>query len=277
MTRCSQTKTALYFFAIVLGAWSADADEVILRPQVNAKGSLVLLGDVAEVKAANAERAETLKRIELFPAPAKSRSKLMHVRELVELLVLNGVDISDIEFKGTQTTRVFARRKASPVVKAQLQTPAVQPTEMIVVARRALNRGDVLREADVTLEPADPKMRIMNFATDKRQVVGMQAMYSVREGQPVVVSQLRKPLLVKRGELIRVRARAAGVQVITTAKATQDGALGDVILVQSLENREQYAARVTNLQQVEVYATGVVASERTAANRQQPLSITEKK
>ncbi len=236
----------------------------------------MLLGDVAEVKSTDAKRIEELKRVELFPAPAKSRSKLMHVRELVELLVLHGVEIRDIEFKGTKSTRIYPERKPSRVVPTALQLPASEAQRMIVVARRSLNRGDIVREADVVLQPAGPKLRSTQIVTDSRDVVGLEALAPIREGQPMLLNQLRKPLLVKRGELIRVTARAAGVQVTTTAKATEDGSLGDIILVQSLENREKYAAHVTSLQQVQVYATGVIAAEPAASVSQRSLSTTNR-
>jgi flagella basal body P-ring formation protein FlgA len=74
-----------------------------------------------------------------------------------------------------------------------------------------------------------------------------------------------------------VRARAAGVQVTTTASATEDGSLGDIIMVQSLENREKYATHVTGLQQVEVYATGVVATDPARQTVQRPNPLTEKR
>lgn len=267
MTKAGKTKSALYFIAIVIGNWSADAAEITLRPQAHAKGSLVLLGDVAEVKSNDLERNATLKRLELFPAPAKNRSKLMHVRELIELLTLHSVDITDIEFAGTRTTRIYAPREQSKVVATQMLTPAVTATEMVVVTRRALNRGDIIRDADIELQPSDPKAGRLPFATDRQSVVGMEIQYPIREGQPIALNQLRKPLLVKRGELIRVRARAAGVQVTTTARATEDGSHGDIILVQSLENREKYPTHVTGFQQVEVYATGVVASEPARPGR----------
>ena len=64
MTRTSKTKTALYFLAILVGSWSADAAEVTLRQQSHAKGSLVLLGDVADASSGSAERIEVLKRFE---------------------------------------------------------------------------------------------------------------------------------------------------------------------------------------------------------------------
>ncbi len=272
----SKAKITFYFFTIVLAGWSADAAEVVLRPQSHAQGSLVLLGDVADVTSTDAKRIETLKRVELFPAPAKNRSKLMHVRELTELLVLHGVEIRDIEFKGTKTTRIYAEREPSRVVPTGLELPTAEAEQQIVVARRTLNRGDIIRAADVTLEPADPKSRSTQFVTDSRAVVGMETLSPIREGQPLFLNQLRKPLLVKRGELIRVTARAAGVQVTTTAKATEDGSLGDIILVQSLENREKYAAHVTSLQHVQVYATGVVASEPATSVSLRPQSTTNR-
>lgn len=253
-------RIVLYFLAILIGTWSADAAEIALRPQSHAQGSLVLLGDVAEVKSTDAPRSAGLERLELFPAPAPHRSKLMHVRELVELLVLHGVDISDIEFTGARTTRIHAPTQDAKVLPTGLPSPAVAPQE-IVVARRALNRGDFVREADIELQPSDPKVRRSHLASQRELVVGMEVLSSIHEGEAIGMNQLRRPVLVKRGEVIRVRARAAGVQVTTTARATEQGSLGDIIMVQSLENREKYPTHVTGWQQVEVYATGVLAAD----------------
>lgn len=271
-----QSKIVLYFLAILAGSWSADAAEVTLRPQSHAQGALVLLGDVADVKATDAERAAQLERVELFPAPAQHRSKLMHVRELVELLVLHGIDLHDLEFAGARTTRIYAPAHKPKVVATEL-TSAVEVNGIIVVSQRTLNRGDIIRDVDVELQPIDPLTQPFQIATERRAVVGMEVLSPIREGQAINVSQLRKPLLVKRGEVIRVRAQATGVQVITTARATEDGSLGDIILVQSLENREKYSVHVTGLQQVEVYASGVVAAEPTRPTAQRPSLLTEKK
>ena len=103
-----RTKIVLHFLAILVGGWSADAAEVRLLPQSRAKGSLVLLGDVAQVKSTDAQRTEQLRRVELFPAPAQNRSKLMHIRELVELLILHGVDIDDL---GIHIQAIAGRRQ----------------------------------------------------------------------------------------------------------------------------------------------------------------------
>ncbi len=278
MTRAAQTKVALYFFAIVVGGWSADAAELTLLPQAHAKGSLVLLGDVADIKSTDAERVELLKRVELFPAPAQHRSKLMHVRELIELLVLHDVNINDLTFTGTRTTRIYAATAESKVIAAGLVKPVAETTEfMVVVTRRALNRGDVIRDADIELQPIDPKAQRLQIATERQAVVGMEVLYSIQEGQTINLTQLRKPLMVKRGEVIRVRARAAGVQITTTARATEDGAIGDIVMVESLENRQKYPTYVTGSQQVEVYAAGVIAADPARPSAPRPSLLTEKK
>jgi flagella basal body P-ring formation protein FlgA len=277
MTNAMRTKIVLHFLAILVGGWSADAAEVTLLPQSRAKGSLVLLGDVAQVKSTDAQRTEQLRRVELFPAPAQNRSKLMHIRELVELLILHGVDIDDLEFTGTRTTRIYApTQKKSKVVPAGFLTSAAEASEMVVVTRRNLNRGDIIRDVDVELQPIDSKANRLQLAMERQAVVGMEVLSPIREGQSIALQQLRKPLLVKRREVIRVRARAAGVQVTTSARATEDGSLGDLIMVQSLENREMYPAHVTGSQQVEVYATGVVAFDPTRPTTRRPNLLTEK-
>ena len=83
----------------------------------------------------------------------------------------------------------------------------------------------------------------------------------------LLTSQVRAPLLVRRGERVSVRARAAGIVVRTYATAQQDGSLGDLVQVQALEGKERYAARVSGVRELEVFAAGASAGEVAAAAR----------
>ena len=136
----------------------------------------------------------------------------------------------------------------------------------MAVTIRQLNRGDVIREADVRLKPLANNARGIATTDRLADVIGLETLRGYAAGQPIDKRQLRKPLLVHRNEVIRVVARAAGVAVRTTARAFEDGAYGDIIVVQSVENREKYSVHVVGLQQAEVYATSVTASD-TAAKR----------
>ena len=155
MTTTSQLRIVLNFLAILFASLSADAAEVKLRPTAHAQGSVVLLGDVADVQAADADISAKLVRIELFPAPADGKSKLLHVRELVELLVLHDIDLNQVEFAGAKTTRIYPRQ-APAVVATSVALPIVTREAMVVVAARGLNRGGVIRPTGILCSPERP-------------------------------------------------------------------------------------------------------------------------
>jgi hypothetical protein len=49
-------------------------------------------------------------------------------------------------------------------------------------------------------------------------------------------------------------ARSAGLRVRTTVRSREDGGVGDLIAVESLTDRAAFYARVTGIQEAEVYA-----------------------
>ena len=63
--------------------------------------------------------------------------------------------------------------------------------------------------------------------------------------------------------MVTVFARASGIQVRTTARAREEGSRGDLIMVESLTDRSRYFARVTGIQEVDVYARPTSAQDDT--------------
>ena len=60
---------------------------------------------------------------------------------------------------------------------------------------------------------------------------------------------------------VTVFALATGVRVRTTAKSLGQGSKGDLIMLESLENRQRFSARITGFQRAEVFASGVRVSD----------------
>lgn len=131
----------------------------------------------------------------------------------------------------------------------------VEPIEMAVWAVRPIERGHTIGAADVEIRPyaGDLPSTACRALTD---VVGKEAMQSVRNDSLVLSSQFRAPVLVRRGEQVEVLARAAGITVRTFASASGDGCLGDLTVVEDRVNRQRYSARVVGPQRVEVFASG---------------------
>ena len=146
------------------------------------------------------------------------------------------------------------------------ETPAVlayariERLEMAAFVVRSIERGELVRRADVELRPyagALPRMAVVSLD----EVVGKEAVQGIRADSLLMANQIRSPYLVRRGERVSVRARTGGITVRTYALVQQDGGLGDLVAVQTLETKERYSARVSGLRELEVFAAGASAGD----------------
>lgn len=136
----------------------------------------------------------------------------------------------------------------------------------VVVVMASLARGAVVRPADVQLQPDQSGEDRGEACHSLDEVVGRELTRAVAPGVVLQPQYLRTPILVRRGEVVTVYARSGGVRVRVTARAKEDGSLGDLITVESLSNRKSYTARVSGAQEAEVYARALQAATTVAEN-----------
>jgi flagella basal body P-ring formation protein FlgA len=149
----------------------------------------------------------------------------------------------ELEIKGSETVAVHA----------QVALPAA-----VVVAVRPLARGDMVRATDVMMQRGKSGAKKAD-ADDSafssiESVVGYEVTRPIAAGAVLTPASARKPLLVQRGEVVTVHAYSSGIHLKTTARSRQAGSEGDLVEVESLTDRSRYFARVSGVQQVEVYA-----------------------
>jgi len=161
-----------------------------------------------------------------------------------------------IPFTGIQQFHIRMQNNVTITVDATVALP----TEVVVV-RRTLPRGYIINESDVMLQRAD-RVRGDDFFVDIGSVVGRETTKAIRELTPVTQSDVRKPLWVRRGEIVTVRAVSGGITVRTEATALQDGIEGETISVAKIDlsprrGRQEppvtYLARVCAPKTVEVF------------------------
>jgi flagella basal body P-ring formation protein FlgA len=134
--------------------------------------------------------------------------------------------------------------------------PIESPPDLIVVPRRPLRRGEIIQAADLDQQPLHPGAPLAAAVmTELADVVGRETTRSIATGQAIDPSWIRKPLMVRRGDVVTVLARSGNVQVRTSARAIGDGGEGDVVTVERLDNRQRYTARVVGVQELEVFAS----------------------
>ena len=128
----------------------------------------------------------------------------------------------------------------------------------VIVLAAALSRGAVVREADVQVVSASAVTDSADAAHTLDEVVGKETLRAIPAGTVLQSPMLRAPLAVRRGEIITVYSRSPGIRVRTTARAREDGSLGELITVESLSDRKKvFSARVAGIQEAEVYARAV--------------------
>jgi len=160
-------------------------------------------------------------------------------------------------FDGSQRFEVAAVVRDGQVHRFRLQVKTKRPRR-VVVAVQNLPRGTVILDSDVRMETLDDSNNLRAVATSLEEVVGKESTGSLRANKPIPTRSLREPILVRRGEFVTVIAISGGIRIETQGKARQDGSLNQLIAVETMgKKRKSYQARVSDLQEVQVYAGAV--------------------
>jgi len=258
---------------ILASGLAARAAEIRLKSACECRGSLVRLGDIAEIRGVSTQQQTQLARLELLVAPPRGTARVIRQGELRELLTQHGIDLPTFQFAGAEQVSVrLAGAAGGANSPADETTPRTRSSAVqFVVPTKTMARGETVRAADVELKSLPAARRGVDFATRPEDVVGRQVTRQLDVGQPIESGALQQPQLVHRSEIITVTARAPGVHIRTSAKALEDGAHGDLISVETLEkNKQKYLARVVGQQQAEVYAGVQTVSATTSAGREPP-------
>lgn len=136
-------------------------------------------------------------------------------------------------------------------IKATLQLPP-----MIVVSKRALRRDEILSVEDLAYSPIPQRgtTEPSDYFTDMEELVGKQMRRSVATGQPIESPFVGDAVVVTRGEMVEVESVSGDVIVKTSGRASESGAVGDLIGIELLPSRKRINASVTAPMKVRVSA-----------------------
>lgn len=180
-----------------------------------------------------------------------AQAKLLSDPDVTLSVVPTGRPEGD-RWTGPQRFQFLVRTLEGPMtfpVDAQVTLPP-----MVVVAVTALSRGTIIGPANIAVRPATSLEQTADALESIEEAIGKEAKQPIPLGKILQRKMLRSPLLVRRGEIVTVHVRTSGIRVRTTARARDEGALGDLVTVESTLDRRTYLARVAAPQEVEVYA-----------------------
>ena len=118
-----------------------------------------------------------------------------------------------------------------------------------VVNAPALNRdvaaGEVISAADMTTIELPSDRLNGSILTASAEIAGQSARRNLRAGTPLFTYDVKKAVLVKKGELITLVFALPGIELTARGQAQSDGAKGDTISVLNSVSRRTVEARIT--------------------------------
>jgi len=114
----------------------------------------------------------------------------------------------------------------------------------VVTAARVLERDQTIAAADLRLERINLAKAQRGFFNRVDQVAGQSAKRRIRAEQILNPGLLDAPLLVRRGEKVKILASRDGIQATANGEALANGRSGEVIRVRNLSSEKVIEARV---------------------------------
>jgi flagella basal body P-ring formation protein FlgA len=155
------------------------------------------------------------------------------------------------------------------VVPAMLlaASSAFASTVRVVVPAHDIPRGEVIGETDLTFATVDGNALMSGVPTRMDEIVGLQSRRVLTTGQPFRADDVRRPIVVTKGQTVTMQFTAPGVELSAMGRAMSEGGVGDTVTVQNPASYRMISGVVTAPGTVR--ATGPISnlSSNTIARR----------
>jgi flagella basal body P-ring formation protein FlgA len=115
----------------------------------------------------------------------------------------------------------------------------------IVVPARDILRGEVLGETDLTYADVAGSGLASSTVTKFETLTGMQTRRALRAGESLRPDDVRRPVVVTKGQTVTMTFTAPGVELSAMGRAMGEGGLGDTVTVQNPVSFRMVMATIT--------------------------------
>ncbi|MCE8008960.1 flagellar basal body P-ring formation chaperone FlgA [Aestuariivita sp.] len=108
----------------------------------------------------------------------------------------------------------------------------------VPVTRRRLLPDEIITAEDIEITEL-PWQRVHAFAVlEPRDLIGKQVKRLIAQGRPVQLQSVIPPIVIARGDEVKIELRHGALQLITTGKAISDAHLGQEVRVVNLSSNK---------------------------------------
>ena len=115
--------------------------------------------------------------------------------------------------------------------------------QLVPVLNRPVKTGDLITADLLSLE----KRQLLNpreSIVSSEHMLGMQAARFLNAGQVITFSDLKKEIVLKKGQMVKAIAGHAFFEISISALVEESGSIGDMIKIKNLDSQKTFAARI---------------------------------
>ena len=110
---------------------------------------------------------------------------------------------------------------------------AFAATVRVVVPAHDIARGDTIGENDLTYATVDGAALMSGIPTKIDEVKGMQTRRTLAAGQPFRSDDVRRPIVITKGQTVTMQFIVPGVELTAMGRAMSEGGVGDTVTIQN--------------------------------------------
>ncbi len=130
----------------------------------------------------------------------------------------------------------------------------IRKFERVVVAAQDIAVNEPLHAGNLRYERRTVSNMAQGYKTDIRQIIQLVPKQRITAGMVINDYMLRKPIIIKRGQMINIVARLGNIEVGALGQAMQNGSNGQLIRVRNLNSKKTVVAKVIDGTTVMVFA-----------------------
>ncbi len=120
----------------------------------------------------------------------------------------------------------------------------IHETTEIPTLKRRLNPGDVITARDIEWLKVRNRKINRNIVRNDGELIGMSLKRGTRVGRPIRISDIQRPIVVKKGSKVVMELRTNFMTLTAAGKALENGGQDDVIQIVNLRSRKTIQATV---------------------------------
>src|SRR3954447_12690974 len=133
---------------------------------------------------------------------------------------------------------------ANPRVQWRYTGTAVETVEAAIMTR-PLARGDIVKQNDISIERRPKNEFASEPPASAADLVGRAARSNVRAGQGLRTSDVMKPEIVKKNEMVLLHYEVPGIVLTMRGQALESGTEGDLVNVLNIQSKRTMQGVVT--------------------------------